>query len=170
LALAVLASCGYRSVNASAATGRLHVKLVRTLIPDAVASDEVVVGVRDELARHERLEGGEAYPRVEVEVLAATEQSEGLGAGTSGPVARATTVSIVARGWLQTEAGAAPERDTGDMRSEEVLAVDETPTTPAVRDPRASVFHYADAVRAAGRKLGESIARRVMGLPAPAYE
>jgi hypothetical protein len=148
----------------------LHVKLVRSLIPDAVASDEVVVGVREELARHGRLEGGDQYPRVEVEVLSAAEETEGLGAGANGPIGRATTVTVVARGWLLAEAGAAPEHDTGDMRSEEVLAVDETPTTPRALDPRSSTFHYADAMRAAGRKLGESIARRVMGLPAPSYE
>jgi hypothetical protein len=164
------AACGYRAVNAPGAAGRVHVKLVRSLLPDAVASDEVVVGLREELARHGRLESGDEYPRVEVEVLAATESTEGIGAGANGPMGRATTVAVVARGWLQEEAGATPERDTGDIRSEEVIAADETPTTPRAPDPRSSVFHFADAVRAAGRKLGQSIARRVMGLPAPSYE
>jgi hypothetical protein len=164
------AACGYHAVNAPGVAGHLHVKLVRSLLPDAVASDEVVVGVREELARRGRLEGGDEYPRVEVEVLSATESTEGIGAGANGPMGRATTVAVVARGWLQAEAGGAPEHDTGDIRSEEVIATDETPTTPRALDPRSSVFHYADAMRAAGRKLGQSIARRVMGLPAPSYE
>jgi hypothetical protein len=160
-------SCGYRPVDGGAGGGgRLHVKLVRSLVADAVASDEVALGVREELAKYQALEGGDGYPRVEVEVLKDDESAEGLAAGASGaiaPVARGTTISLVARGWVVAEAGASPERDTGDLHAEELIAVDER---AGALDPRASVFHEADALRSAARRLGRLIARRVMGMPA----
>ncbi len=75
-------------------------KLVRTLVPDVVASDEVAAGVREELARSGALEGGEGYPRVEIEVLRADEASDGLAASggpAPRPVARSLDVGISAR-------------------------------------------------------------------------
>jgi hypothetical protein len=156
--------CGYRTVYATDAA-RLHVRLARTLVADAVASDEVASGAREELARAGMLEAGEGWPCVEVEVLRADETSEGVAAGAGGPVARATGVALVARAWIETEKDAAPQSDTGDVRAEETIAVDEDLATRAP-DPRASVFHHADALRAAARRLGRQLARRLMGLPA----
>jgi hypothetical protein len=49
------------------------------------------------------------------------------------------------------------------MRAEEVITID---VTGGAVDPRASGFHYADALRAAARRLGRKLARRVLGLPA----
>jgi hypothetical protein len=157
-------SCGYRTVYASDAP-RLHVKVARTLVPDAVASDEVASGAREELARAGMLEAGDGWPCVEVEVLRADETSEGVAAGGSGPVSRATGVALVARAWIATERDAPPQSDTGDVRAEETIAVDGSVQTGAP-DPRASVFHRADALRAAARRLGRQLARRLMGLPA----
>jgi hypothetical protein len=160
--------CGYRAVYAGA-PDRLHVKLVRTLVPDAVASDEVASGVREELARQGALEGGAGYPRVEVEVLRADEASEGVTAGATGganeggPLARATAVAIVARAWLVRSPSADAEGDSGDMRAEEVVAAD---VTEGALDPRAAGFHRADALRAAARRLGRKLARKVLGQPA----
>ncbi len=82
------------------ARARLHVKLVRTKITDSVASDEVTAGLREALARAGELEGGEGYPRIEVEVLRADEASEGITAGAAAPVARATDVGLAARAWI----------------------------------------------------------------------
>jgi hypothetical protein len=144
---------------------RLHVKLARTLVPDAVASDEVATGAREELARAGMLEPGDGWPCVEVEVLRADETSEGIAAGTSAPRARATGVALVARAWITTAENAPPQSDTGDVRAEETIAVDEDAQTRAP-DPRTSTFHHADALRAAARRLGRQLARRVMGLPA----
>lgn len=170
--LAATLSCGYGPVYAGggAGQGRLHVKLVRSLVADAVASDEVAQGVREELARHGALEGGEGFPRVDLEVLRADESSEGLAAGASGapaPTARGTAVALVARGWVVSQEGAPAERDSGDLRAEEIIVVDEGATGP---DPRSSLFHYADAQRSAARRLGRKIARRVMGLPSATEE
>jgi hypothetical protein len=163
LALALAASaCGYSALYAGAPPSRLHVVLVRTLIADVVASDEVVAGLREELARAGALAGGDAYPRIEVEVLRADETSEGIAAGSSGPVSRATDIGLAARAWVVRAPGAPPESDTGDLRDQETIAVDEMATGP---DPRASAFHTADALRAAARRLGRRLAYKVTGQP-----
>jgi hypothetical protein len=161
--LLLLAACGYHAVYGGEAPARLHVKLVRTLVPDAVASDEVETGVREELAREGALEAGDGWPRAEIEVLRASEASEGIAVRAGLPAARGVDVGIVARAWIALAPETSPVHDTGDMRAEEVISVDE----PAgVLDPRASAFHQADALRAAARRLGRKLARKVMGQPA----
>jgi hypothetical protein len=167
MAVTMLSACGYHAVYGDGATTKLHVVLVRTLIPDVVASDEVVAGLREELARAGALEAGEGFPRVEVEVLRADEASEGIAAGSSGPVSRATNVGLAARAWIVRAAGAPPESDTGDLRAAETIAVDEMATGP---DPRASAFHEADALRAAARRLGRTLGYRVTGQPGSSDE
>ena len=168
-ALATCASaCGYHAVYGDRPPLRLHVKLVRTLIADVVASDEVAAGLREELARAGALDGGDGYPRVEIEVLRASDASEGIAASAPAgagarPAARALDVGISARAWVVRAPGAAPESDTGDLRSEETIAVDEAASGP---DPRASAFHEADALRAAARRLGRRLAYKVTGEPA----
>jgi hypothetical protein len=162
VALAV-AGCGYHAVYGEGSVPKLHVVLVRTLVPDVVASDEVVAGLREELARAGALEAGEGFPRVEVEVLRADESSEGITAGANAPVSRATDVGLAARAWIVRAAGAPPESDTGDLRAQMTIAVDESATGP---DPRASAFHEADALRAAARRLGRRLGYRVTGQPA----
>jgi hypothetical protein len=151
-------SCGYRAVYGGIAPARLHVALVRTLVPDAAATDEVVAGMREELAREGALDAGVGYPRAEVEVLLADEASEGISAVGGRPVARATQMALVARAWIVREPGAPPESDTGDLREEEVIAVDET---SGAIDPRTSAFREADARRAAGASLGRALARKL---------
>lgn len=163
LLLALVAGCGYRAVYGGGQPERLHVKLMRTMVPDAIASDEVASGLREELARQGALDVGDGYPRVEIEVLRADEASEGIAAGANGPLARATDVAILGRAWLVRSPGASPESDSGDMRAQEVITLD---VTQGVLDPRASGLHHADALRAAARRLGRKLARRVMGQPA----
>jgi len=168
--------CGYRAVYGGGARPRLHVKLSRTLVPDVVASDEVVAGLREELARAGMLAPGEGFPRVEVEVLRADETSEGIADVAGSPTSRATDLGIAARAWIARAPGAPPESDTGDLRAEETVAVDETAnpgadeTASGTPDPRASAFHAADALRAAARRLGRSLAYKVTGLPAASDE
>jgi hypothetical protein len=145
------------------------VKVVRSLLPDAVAADEVASGVREELARAGALEAGEGYPRVEIEVLRGDESSEGVAAVAGAPVARGTGVAVVARAWVATAEGEAPRSDTGDVRAEESIGVDEgaAGTGP---DPRASFFHHADAARAAARRVGRKLAARLLGQPSASEE
>jgi hypothetical protein len=167
LVCASLASgCGYQAVYGGAREP-LHVKVVHSMVADPVAADEVASGVREELARAGALAPGEAYPRVEIEVLRAEEASEGVRASPAGPQARATDVAVVARAWVVGAPGAEPRSETGDMRAEETLAVDEGDFAP---DARASTFHHADALRAAARRLGRALGARVLGMPAASEE
>lgn len=166
LAALAAAACGYRPI-AGGGEGeheRFAVVLASTQLPDAVASDEVVAGVRDELARAGSLAGGSGYPRCEIEVLRADEASEGIAAAQAvpgGPLlpdARATRVGIVARAWIVRSKDGARERDTGDVRAIEVVAV--------APDARAATFRHGDALRVAGRRTGRRIGLRLLGLPA----
>jgi hypothetical protein len=156
--LLFVCSCGYHAVYADSSAARLHVRLVRSLIPDSIASDEVLSGMREELARLGALEAGEGFPRAEVEVLLADEASEGIAAVHGEPAARATEVSLAARAWIVRAQGEAPESDTGDVRAEDVIAVDESAGVP---DLRATAFHESDALRAAGHRLGQALARKL---------
>ena len=143
---AIVLGCGYTSpVQGSAKAERFAVVLLSSSVPDAVASDEVVAGVRDELARSGALAGGESYPRCEVEVLRADETSDGIAANHAKqgmPEARATRVGLVARAWIVRAKDAPRERDTGDVR-----ALDEVATAP---NARAASFQFSDALRASG--------------------
>ena len=163
----VAASCGYRAAYGGEGQARLRVKLVRSLVADAVAADEVASGVREELAAEGSLESGDGWPRAEIEVLRASESSEGVAARAGAPFARGIDVGIVGRAWIVPEAGAAHEHDTGDLRAEEVIAVDQT---GGAADPLSGEFHGADALRAAARKLGRKLARKLMGHPVASEE
>ena len=162
LALAAF-GCGYRPVHGQGAPERFSVVLASTNLPDSVASDEVVAGVRDELARSGALASESAsYPRCEIEVLRADEASEGIAAtpnaeGVLLPEARATRVGVVARAWIVRSKDGPRERDTGDMRAMEIVAV--------ASDARAATFRHADALRAASRRLGRRVGTRILGLP-----
>jgi hypothetical protein len=161
---------------------RLHVKLVRTLVPDAVASAEVATGVREELARAGMLEAGDGWPRVEIEVLRADEASEGIAAGTSGgagggtgrgtgPVARGLDVALVARAWVAAAPGAEPESDTGDMRAEETIAVDTVPVAASPGAPPAGGGVLPGAARARREYLSlrRRASRRSAAAGSPAH-
>lgn len=157
-----LVACGYRPMHGAEATERFAVVLASTNVPDAVASDEVVAGVREELARAGALAAGEAYPRCEVEVLRADDASEGVAAvrnadGVLVPSARAAQIGIVARAWIVRSKDGPRERDTGDVRALEMVAV--------APDARTATFQQADALRAAGRRLGRRAGTRILGLP-----
>jgi hypothetical protein len=154
--------CGYRPVHGGDARERFAVVRARTTIPDVIASDEVLAGVRDELARAGALRAGDGYPRCEVEILRADEASEGIVAtptadGRLAPESRATRVGVVARAWIAEGPGAVPRRDTGDVRAFETVAV--------AAEARAASFRHTDALRAAARRAGRRLGTRILGLP-----
>lgn len=153
-----LVACGYRPAADLHGEEKLAVVLATSNVPDAAVSDEVVAGVRDELAKNGALSPGSAYPRCEVEVLRADEASEGISALAGDPSARATRVGIVARAWIVRAKDGPRERDTGDLRAAETVAV--------APDARTATFRRADALKAAGRRAGRRLGSRLLGLPA----
>jgi hypothetical protein len=179
----VVAACGYRPLYGGGAAGgasgdgaRLHVVLVRSIVPDAIASDEVVSGVREELARDGALAAGDGYPRVEIEVLRLDESSDGIAAarpvagGPLVPHARGTEVGVVARAWVVTAAGGEPQRDTGDVRALDLVGTDDvggSASGGSLSAPaeRRDAFRHADAVRATAHRDGDRLAQRVLGHP-----
>jgi hypothetical protein len=163
----LLASCGYRPLYGAAQSERYAVVLASTEIPDRIATDEVVAGVRDELAKMGAYASGNAYPRIEVEVLRADEASEGIAArpnrdGVLLPEARATEAGIVARAWLVRAHDAPRERDTGDVRAAQIVDV--------APDARSATFRGVDALRASARRVGRTMGQRLLGLPAASDE
>ncbi len=158
LAIVLSSACGYRPVSDLHGGEKLAVVLASSQVPDAAVSDEVTVGVREELAKAGALASGDGYPRCEVEVLRADEASEGIGAVNGEPSARGTRVGIVARAWIVRSKDGARERDTGDVRALENIAVAD--------DARTATFRHADALKAAGRRAGRRIGSRLLGLPA----
>ena len=157
----LLSACGYAPLYASSPGGaKLHVVLVRSLIADAAASDEVVSGAREQLARDGALAPGEGYPRVEIEVLREDETSDGVAAPSSvdAPVARGLEVALVARAWLVSAPDAPHEHDTGDMRAGDLVS----PRPDAQRD----LLAHMDASRAVARRIGTRLALKVLGHPA----
>jgi hypothetical protein len=171
--LLLAGGCGYRAVYGGAGSERFHVGLSRAPVASAVAADEVTSGVREELAREGALAGGDGYPRVEIEVTRLDEASDAIAAagppGAQAPAARATEVGVVARAWLVRAEGLEHERDTGDVRVlVDVRATQAGEATPTASASSIDALHHEDALRAAGRRAGIRLARRILGEPAPA--
>jgi hypothetical protein len=166
-----LAACGYHPLyGGEQSLEPLAVVGTTSLVADAACVGEVEAGVRIGLARAGALQAGSGFPRVVVEVLRIDAASEGVRAaselgsspGEKAPLARGTRIGIVARAWVERSAGAPHERDTGDVRTAELLSVE--------GDARLESLREADASRAASRRLGERLARRLLGQPEPPDE
>lgn len=163
LALAVLSACGYRPLYGGEGPARgesFGVVGAPPLVADGAVVSEVEAGVRSGLARAGRLASGDAYPRVVVEVVRIDNESEGIAAVAGTPLARGTRVGITARAWIERSAGADHERDTGDLRAVDVMAVE--------GDARLEALRWADASRASARRLGGRLARALLGEPVAA--
>lgn len=156
-AFVLLAACGYQPVHEARGDEKLSVALATSMVPDAAVTDEVLVGLREELAKNGALASSDAYPRCEVEVLRADEASEGIAAEGGQPSARATRVGIVARAWVVRAKDGPRERDTGDVRTMETIST--------AGDARTATFRHSDALKAASRRAGRRLASRVIGLP-----
>jgi hypothetical protein len=175
---AALLSCGYRPLYGTTEAGdaiRLGVIGVSPLVADAAVVAEIEAGVRQALARAGALRSGKGYPRVVVEVVRMDETSEGVAAvpggtvpsqmgglplsvgGPSAPLARGTRLGVLARAWVERSPEGPRERETGDMRATDVRG--------AEPDARLEALRQDDAARAAARRLGERLARRILGEP-----
>jgi len=171
-----LGACGYRPLyGGERGDDRFAVVGATPLVADASVVSEVHAGLRAGLARGGALRGGNGYPRVVVEVLRIDTTSEGVEAAPGGtraaavgglpiasggarsPLARGTRVGVLARAWVERAPGAARERETGDLRAVDAMG--------AEADARLEALRFDDASRAAARRLGERLARRVLGEP-----
>lgn len=168
--------------------------------PSAAAAAAAESGARSELARAGVLaSGAEASAgcsTIEIELLRIEEEAAGIAlytgtdaatdtatdaatdTATGTPLARGLRVTVTGRArlWPAGSLGTAsprgttapppkraPLRDTGDVRATLVLSrgQGDAAATSASRD---------DAARLAGKRLGERLARRILGLPDPADE
>lgn len=156
LALAVaLAACGYRPLR-SGSDEKLAVVLIGSRAADVTVDDEVVAGVREELARHGVLRAGSDFPRVEVEVLRVDEQSGAVRrVAVDRAEARATSAAVLARAWVRASHGADRQRETGDMRRDAFTSV------PSSAD--VALLARGDALRGVARSLGHALAKRLAG-------
>ena len=171
----LLVSCGYRPLFGGRSNERYCVVGVSPLAADASAVSEVEAGLRAELAKGGELRSGGGYPRVVVEVLRIDTESEAIAAvpggmrpeivgglplvasGPSRPLARGSRIGVLARAWLERAPSAPRERDTGDLRAVDVVTVES--------DARIEALRRDDAARAAARRLGARLARRIRGEP-----
>lgn len=176
-------ACGYRPVLGTGTDRRYHVALVENLVADAVVADEVVAGLREELARYGALLPDDGYPRVEVEVLRQDEEAEGVVAGSVGgpsggggraeqqPLARGLRRSVVGRAGVRRSPQDETEGDTADVRVVDVLSNENAKGGEGTgAGVSAAFFSGADLSRVAARRLGRRLARRVLGLPGPQDE
>lgn len=155
--------CGYRLGHAPAdPLGPFVVVAGRVYVPDAASIAAAEEGARAELARAGELAPGGATGSVELEVLRIDETSEGIALApgkAAMPLARGVRVTVLGRARLRRAGSEAVERDTGDLRVSEVAArADGAAAGGLVRD---------EVGRAAARRLGEALVRRLLGVPEP---
>lgn len=159
--------CGYQPVyGGDAPETKLAVVAAPAVAGRAEAVQLALSGVRGELSRAGSLRPGTGYPRAVVELVRVDERGPGIArvdtpAGAL-PLARGSAVGVVGRAWVEEAPGAAPARDTGDVRRVRTYAASE--------DPRIEAQRHSEAMRAAARAVGRALGRRLLGEPEPADE
>jgi hypothetical protein len=163
----LLAGCGYQPVFGGAPpSAALSVAPARSVAwPRAL--DAALAGARSELSRLGALGGEGDYPVLMIELTRVDELASGVSARAwreegSTPAARGSTVAVTGRAWVLDERGAAPTSDTGDLRRSARHA--------AGPDTLRESFAHDDALIAAARELGASLARAALGVPEPGVE
>jgi hypothetical protein len=155
------AGCGYQLAHAPHdPLGPFAVSLGPIHAPDAALAAEAEEGARAELARAGELGGRGATSEIELTLLRVDEASEGVAlASPDLPLARAVRVIVTGRARLRRAGSTTSERDTGDVRVTDAAArASSTPAALVVRD---------EAGRAAARRLGALLVRRLLGFPEP---
>jgi hypothetical protein len=157
-----LAGCGYHLVHAGgdARGGPFAVTTGPLRSPDAALAAAAEEGARAELSRTGSLARGSAPAAIEVELIRVDETSEGIALGGGVPLARAVRVTAVGRARVRRPGGAPAEHETGEV------AVSETAARAG--SVGGAVVTRDEAGRAAARRLGEALVRRVLELPEPA--
>ena len=155
-----LVGCGYRSPYDAASVARLSVAPAPMKTPHFEALQAALSGVRAGLSQAGALESGTSFPRVVVEVLRVDEVAAGIQAADGElPLARGSAVGVVARAWIVRGPGGEPDNATGDVRRVEYVGQGSEPMT--------GEYAYTSAVRSAARRVGEALARRILGAAEP---
>jgi len=154
--------CGYRPAYVSRAPARFSVVSGPFAAPHPEAVEAALAGMRAGLSQADALTTGAGYPQVVLQILRVDELAAGI-AAELGPsesaLARGSAIGVVGRAWILEGPRGQPTNDTGDLRRVEYVAQSSEPLT--------SSYAYGSAVRAAGRRLGEALARRILGGPEP---
>ena len=160
--LLFLGGCGYHTLQSADVPdeARLSVVVLREAIADSTAADEVAAGVREELAESGALRTGGRYPRIEIEVLRTDERSALMSNEANTPRARGVDIALMGRAWLMRSPEGPPERDTGDVRVSDVVSQD-TSREATTRE----LLNRDATMRGLGRRLGRTLAARVLGHP-----
>jgi hypothetical protein len=143
---------------------KLSIGALDSRVPDGDAAAAVLGGLEGELAAAGALSRQRAHPLVHVEVLRVEEAPRGIlvDSTTAMPLAETVAVAVTARAWVVESAGAAPTWETGDVRRVEVISVSD--------DPSQHREAAAGAARLAARRVGVTLARRLLGEPEPRWE
>lgn len=160
--------CGYRpAYGGTRPEGRLAVVVAPGHEPEAGALAAVLGGLRGELSRAGVLHPGAGFPRVVVELVRIDEQGAGarLPTGTDEnsavPVARANSVGVTARAWVEQSEGRV-SRDTGDVRRS---------TGYAYRaDASLDAMSREASLQAAAERVGQALGRRILGEVEPGQD
>ncbi len=123
--------------------------------PDDAVTAAAIEGAQRELARAGLLSArGEGTP-LTITILRVDERSEGIaGAAGAAPAARGIRLTIVGRA-RAGDAEGAPARDSGEVTVSEVFARADSAAL--------GIVGRSEAGPRAGRRLGERLARRVLG-------
>ena len=163
-----LFGCGYEPVYSTERPEvRLSVEAAPYATPNLEAVAATVSGVRRSLSTAGVLRPGDGYPRVMVEVVRVDERAAGMIAeespnGIERPSARAASLGVVGRAWVEEVERGPRTRDTGDVRRTATYAVGSTTLT---EEPR-----YEGALRSAAHALGQALGRRILGEPETTLE
>lgn len=159
LLLGLLAmGCGYRAVHGATPAGKLSAfAIVTTESTDAALSAELEAGARGVLGRAGALRGGAGWPRLVIELVSSELSETGVARLGNEPMARAMRARVVGRAFVEASASGPWERETGLVSIEENLAVESRALVESFREEA--------ALRAASRRLGEELARRILGEP-----
>jgi hypothetical protein len=128
--------------------------------PHFEALQAALSGVRAGLSQAGALEAGTSFPRVVIEVLRVDELPSGIEAFPGGvPMGSGSAVGVVGRAWVLPSPGAGPANPTGDVRRVEYVGQGS--------EAMVAEYAYASAVRSAARRVGEALARRILGVAEP---
>jgi hypothetical protein len=155
-----MVACGYAPVHGVPRdVPRLGVVLADAHAGDAATGEALRLGAMQGLAARGLARAGEAYPRLELELLRIDRVPEGLAEVSTErgrqPLARAFRVVLTGRAWVAISERERTE-ETGDL-SVEIVRVAGRGAEELALD--------SDSIRLSAQKLGRALAQKIQGEP-----